>query len=644
MSFPYEPESVKTESKSYTQTFNNGTKCHISSYFNGYQRVNDSANEYWWAPTKNAQNPSDVVSIRNFITATSGHTTSWDNVQYVLNSIFSNPQRTSYYETSEYTTAKENVEEALVWIWGNMDDGGLFVFRNALNEVSFGMCNGFFSYEVGGGVGELTYNVYGYDLYPVASALSVSAYDWDSVCFFYSASDAYEHTSTGASIYQTFSTMFIGTGANDFVVAKWIYEGEVVDIYDVELVNQPMSIIGQIVPAWIYDNPAMIFAGSMSGYMLYDRDKDYSDLIHLEGNPYGDMSIDDEENPYYDTGFSDQGGGGATLDNDVDTSSPSDCDIDNNTVDVCNSNLVLLYNPTSSEISDFNDFLYSGITDSIANTLKKLTSDPLQYIISLGMVHFEPPTSTRNNICFGGIDTGVAANRISKQMKSFDFGYIDIKNEFKSFVDFNSRISIYLPYIGYREMDINELRGSRLRLKYNVDMLTGSCIAYLHISRDSRGNGDCRIYNNMYFYEGNCMLQVPMFATDNRGAIQALMGLAGAGVSLATGNIGGFVSGLVDSATQQKVAVGRAGTLGSNYGYMSGQEAFIVLERPIIQCPVNFGAFEGWTSNIRMKIKNLIGQGYTEIDPDTIWTDNFAHATDEETQMIKDIMNGGVYL
>lgn len=638
MSFPFEPESVKTESKGYTQTFNNGTSCHISSYFNGYQTVNDSANEYWWTYTKNANNPSDVVSIRSYITATSGHTTSWTDVQYVMNSIFSDPQQSGYYETDEYNTAKEDVENALVWIWGNIDDGGLFVFRNAPSEVSFGMCNGFFYYEVGGGPGEPTYNVYGYDLYPVASALNVSAYDWDSVCFFYHASDANEHTGTGASIYQTFATMFIGNGVDDFVVASW-QQG--LSVYDVSLVNQPMSIIEQLTPIWIDDDPAMIFAGSMSGYMLYDRDNDYSNFIHLEGNPYGDMSIDDETNPYYDSGFNDQGGGGASLDNNVDTSNPEDVDIDNNSVDVCSSNLVLMYNPTSAEISAFNNFLYSGITDSIANTLKKLTSDPLQYIISLGLVHFDPPTSTRNNISFGGIDTGVAANRISKQMKSFDFGYIDLRNEFKSFIDYNSRASIFLPYIGYREIDINEVRGSRIRLKYNIDMLTGSCVAYLHISRDSRGNGDCRIYNNMYFFEGNCMLQIPMFATDNRGTIQALMNTLGAGVSLATGNVAGAVTSAVNAATQQKVSVGRAGTIGSNYGYMGGQEAFIVIERPIISTPLNFGSFEGWTSNIYRKISSL--QGYTETDPETVWSNNI-HCTDNEAAEIRNLFNSGVYL
>ena len=54
--------------------------------------------------------------------------------------------------------------------------------------------------------------------------------------------------------------------------------------------------------------------------------------------------------------------------------------------------------------------------------------------------------------------------------------------------------------------------------------------------------------------------------------------------------------------------------------------------------------FFSYTSNIRYKVKDLIGKGYTEIDQNTIWTDNFGHATAEECDMIKDIMNGGVYL
>ena len=68
---------------------------------------------------------------------------------------------------------------------------------------------------------------------------------------------------------------------------------------------------------------------------------------------------------------------------------------------------------------------------------------------------------------------------------------------------------------------------------------------------------------------------------------------------------------------------------------------FLILERPIQSTPTNFGAFEGFMSNNYARIGNL--SGYTEFDPDTVWSD-FGKATEEESNMIKDILNGGVYL
>jgi hypothetical protein len=75
---------------------------------------------------------------------------------------------------------------------------------------------------------------------------------------------------------------------------------------------------------------------------------------------------------------------------------------------------------------------------------------------------------------------------------------------------------------------------------------------------------------------------------------------------------------------------------------MSGQEAFIVIERPIMQVPYNFGAFEGWTSNIYEKLSNL--KGYTEIDAGTLWIDGFDGITSDEMDMLKQITSSGFYL
>ena len=142
-------------------------------------------------------------------------------------------------------------------------------------------------------------------------------------------------------------------------------------------------------------------------------------------------------------------------------------------------------------------------------------------------------------------------------------------------------------------------------------------------------------------------MQVPVSSVDQRGLVQSISnfvsGVAGgAAQGGAAGAVSGAVGGLGNLITSEKVSTHRGSSIGANVGYLGKQKPYFVLGRPITCIPPRFGAFEGWTSNLYKKVSAL--SGYTEIDPDTIWTDGFAHATDEEAQMIKDIMNGGVYL
>lgn len=636
--FPYVPEYVKEYHNEYDQEFNNGGTVHISSYFRGYTSVGGSSYEYWWAPTKEVKNPSGFAKLTGYVGVAKPLADA--DFQYVFNSIFDHPHTESYYKTTEYQEAYERVNNNLTFIWGDINAGGLCCYKptSDTSKITFYIINGYFSK-----IGENEEKLYGYS-FGFMGGHTISRYDWDKVNFRYNASEAAD-----GDIYQCFATMCFPEKANENKVTIGGLEFDPYG-YDTQIALGDYDLLASLGTDW-YDpgdlvfnaDPMFIFNCQATNEETRDMfgHFDFSILTHLYGNPFADMKIDDDSNPYSDTGFTEQSGGGASLDNNTDTNAPEDDNASNIPYDAITSGAVKVYNPTSAQIADFNSFLYSGITDSIATTLKKLTSDPLQYIISLGMVHFTPSSSASHHITFGGIDTEVDSKVVNKQYMSFDFGSIDLKNEFKSFIDFQSRVSIFLPYIGQRELDINELRGSRIRLVYNVDIISGSTVAYLHISRASRGSGDCKIYHTMYSFEGNCLTQIPMFATDNRGAIQALLSVAGAGVSLATGNVAGAVTGAVGALTQEKISVGRAGSMSSNYGYIARQKPALIVERPIITTPINFGAFEGWTSHIRRRIGSL--SGYTEVDPDTLWTDNIP-CTEAEAEEIRTLFNNGVYL
>lgn len=100
-----------------------------------------------------------------------------------------------------------------------------------------------------------------------------------------------------------------------------------------------------------------------------------------------------------------------------------------------------------------------------------------------------------------------------------------------------SRLSVYLPFIGSVPLDINKVMGGAVKTVYYVDLLTGNCIARVY-GRNAMGNGAEVL---LYQGSGNCALHVPFVGNDQGGMklLGALAGVATAGITaLATGGVG----------------------------------------------------------------------------------------------------------
>lgn len=371
-----------------------------------------------------------------------------------------------------------------------------------------------------------------------------------------------------------------------------------------------------------------------------------NDTKWISGNPFSEDEFGSEPSG---TGGNTTGGGygtPATDTGDVDGESADDL----NLLTAINSGLATLYNPTSAELSAFASFLYTGITDSIADQLKKLVTNPLDYILFVALCKFNPVTSGREEISFAGVGSGVSAPKIVNQFMEIDCGTISYSEQFKSFLDYapNSSVKLYLPFCSTVDLSIDDVMGSQINVNYLIDLLSGCCIARVKITREIRSNAphDSRVNDVLYEFQGNVYLTMPISATDWRGAYQSLISLAGGVVGgIASGGVGGalaIASSVASSVTSQKVSVGRSGQSGSAYGYMNNKKPYLILERPIQSVPSNWGSFEGYMSNVRQKIGKL--KGYTEIDAGTLWADGFDGITSDEMDMLKQITSSGFYL
>lgn len=371
---------------------------------------------------------------------------------------------------------------------------------------------------------------------------------------------------------------------------------------------------------------------SLSGYSLYS------------GSPWGDNTSEDEDDPTASGGYSAGGGGFGNFP--MDSDNIGDMDDSDFTLDCISTGLVTLYNPTIVQLQDFANFLYTGITDSIADQLKKLVTNPLDYIIFVALTRATPPTAGLiQDISFAGVQSGVTALSLSKQFDEIDCGTISKSRieSFKSFLDYepHSKVQIHLPYCGTHELKMDDIQGGDLHLSYWIDFMTGSCVAKLRSIRSSRGGKDVSINSVLYEFNGNVYVTMPLTATDWRGAYNSLVQFVGGTVAMASGNVMSGVGSIASAVTGQKINLARSGQSGSSYGHMGYNYPYLILSRPNQSLPYQFKSRQGYTSNISEKLMNL--QGFVSIERSSIMIDNIK-ASDDEKEMIKDLLEEGIYI
>ena len=321
-------------------------------------------------------------------------------------------------------------------------------------------------------------------------------------------------------------------------------------------------------------------------------------------------------------------------------------DADEFTVDAINTGFITIYNPTQQEMQDFNDFLFTGITESVSTVLKRLISSPLDYVVSLSMVHCPLSVSeNKEDIKFCGISSGVMANRVLHQWTDIDCGTITVNEQFASFLDYGgyNKVKIYVPYCGIYPLNIDDIMGGVLHGKYIIDLLTGNCIFQLHVKRDKRSYGDEDNLNSvLYEFTGNCISSLPISATDWRGLFQGACQVAAGVGAIANGNPVSGVASVASGVMSMKPDVVKSGNLSTGFGYMGTQKPYLIFETPIQAQPEKFSSYMGYTSNIYTQLRD-IKKGYFEVSDSTVWTNNIK-CTDVEMEEIKTLLYKGVYV
>lgn len=316
-------------------------------------------------------------------------------------------------------------------------------------------------------------------------------------------------------------------------------------------------------------------------------------------------------------------------------------------VDAVNSGFVTIFHPTAANMTAFNRWLWSSFTESWWDSLKKILQDPLDFVISAAMVKYVPDSIGYSEIKFNGIGTGVFAN-LCNQWEKLDFGSIRMSEQFNSYLDYGSYSSakIHLPFIGIKQLEMNDIQNSLLHLIYYIDNLTGTCIAHLNIDREDRGAiDDSHVNSVLYKFTGSCRQELPLSNKDYTQSISAVLNLiSGSSNSIgsSSGNAGvaaiNMTAAAANTAMQMKPNIERSGNLSSNFGLMDSLTPYLILERPIRGAAAGFGSFVGYPASNALPLKQYRGF----IKCVTAKLENI-HATDDEKEMIMELLTSGVY-
>lgn len=136
------------------------------------------------------------------------------------------------------------------------------------------------------------------------------------------------------------------------------------------------------------------------------------------------------------------------------------------------------------------------------NNEQYLSNNPIDMIVSCKRYPLAPAkSSTPENIVLGQYETNVSGFRLTSTTTWIDLGSKLIFGHFKNYLDYETKLVLYVPFCGMIDLDPTVWMGDTVNVLMAIDYITGSVTAYLI------RNSDRVVYATA---EGNCSVDLPI--------------------------------------------------------------------------------------------------------------------------------------
>lgn len=295
--------------------------------------------------------------------------------------------------------------------------------------------------------------------------------------------------------------------------------------------------------------------------------------------------------------------------------------------------LYKVWNPTQEQLNNFGAWLWSS---SFVDQLLKVFNDPMQAIIGLHKVFATPSVGGTDTITVGYLDSGVSSNYIDSQYVTVDCGTVSFPEDYNNVFDYTpfTDVTLYLPFIGFVRLDVNDIARSTIGVIYHVDVLTGACLAEVSVTRDLAGGV-------LYTYSGNCSVTYPLSSGSYMGIVGTIASIAGgiAGTLATGGAAAPMMLGAAAGALNAHTNVERSGSLSGNSGAMGIKTPYLVISRPQTNLANSFESFLGKPANYTTTLSSA--SGFVSCTDVHLVNCN---ATDNETAEIESLLKSGIII
>lgn len=337
-------------------------------------------------------------------------------------------------------------------------------------------------------------------------------------------------------------------------------------------------------------------------------------------------------------------------------------------IDAVGTGFATLFSPTKTQLKGLADVFWS---QNVFAALQNLVQNLQDMFTSLGIVPFQVETGSSPEVTWLGLPiTSIYLRLCTKQYYEFEMGSIDLSNDTRIFtsdtcLDYSpfSKIGIFLPFIGFEELDIDEVRGTSLSLKYKIDVLSGACVAIISVSGRA-----------IYQFTGNCLTQIPITNINMQSLVSDAVNV---GIAMAASKTAGAASSAdvaaIDSSDKMsnaqkeahkqharimqsnadnhlmsatanammglKPQYNKSGAVSSAASLLAVKQPYLFLTTPRMATPRNYGRYGGYPTYVTGTLSSF--SGFTVVEGIRL---NNLVATTPEVEEIYELLRKGVII